>query len=226
MVVTEDTSDSQHHLQLKGEEGNTDHHTMHLKGRPQLWDVVDEDRIDISEDADGLYHRIMELSENIQHKLEESDSSYKKPVKNSCVDEGRIEGGGWESKVSVSMMPDGVTRTHTILHPSSSDTRDSITPSSEYDVDTRGLTTSSCSSHWSEKSDVHFDDAKTQKAYERMLKLDEKLAGVCKRERDVKRQRRLLEEEMERVGAGQPSNVMVSAGEAIISSLIQSPYPQ
>lgn len=42
-----------------------------------------------------------------------------------------------------------------------------------------------------------------------MLKLDERLASVCKKEREVKRQRKLLEEEMERVGAGQPSNVLV-----------------
>jgi len=80
--------------------------------------------------------------------------------------------------------------------------------------------TSSCSSN---QSTTQFADRKTQKAYEKMLKLDERLASLCRREKEVKRQRRLLEEQMERVGAAQPSNVPVSEndGEGAVSSLIQ-----
>ena len=60
-------------------------------------------------------------------------------------------------------------------------------------------------------SSHHFEDPRTQKAYERMLKLDERLATVCRKERDVKRQRKLLEEQMEREGMAQPSKVLVQA---------------
>ena len=100
----------------------------------------------------------------------------------------------------------------------STDIPDSATPTSSCPslADTRRPTASSCSSRDSEKGGFHFEDAKTQKAYERMLKLDEKLASVCWREREVKERRRLLEEEMERVGAGQPTNELMARGKDYI----------
>ena len=71
-------------------------------------------------------------------------------------------------------------------------------------------TPSSCSSRPSEKGSEHeqFSDPKVRKAYEKMLKLDERLASLVRREREVKRQRQLLEEEMVRAGAAQPSSVV------------------
>ena len=57
---------------------------------------------------------------------------------------------------------------------------------------------------------LQFEDPKVQRAYKKMLKLDEKLADLSKREREVKRQRKLLEEEMEREGIiSQSSDALV-----------------
>lgn len=53
----------------------------------------------------------------------------------------------------------------------------------------------------SERSSGHqFADLRTQMAYEKMIKFDQKLATLSKREKEVKKQRRLPEEEMELEG--------------------------
>ena len=43
-----------------------------------------------------------------------------------------------------------------------------------------------------------FEDPKTQRAYEKMLRLDKKLENVIRREKEVKKQRELLEKKMDR----------------------------
>lgn len=211
-----------HHSHVEGE-GDTEHW---FQGAPQLqWGAVNECA---SEDTDELYHRIVELSDDIQQKLQESTGSYRKPrmggvnsvgsdelssnsATDTCVD--RREGGRGEIGKDGGNNEEDELTVHK-SRPEANRYVESAMPSSPRPSlpDTRGPTASSCNSRCSEKSDVHFEDAKTQKAYERMLKLDERLDSVCQRERKVKHQRRLLEEEMERVGAGQPSSVLVSMG--------------
>lgn len=192
-----------------------------LQGAPQLqWGAVNED----TSDTDDLYHRIVELSDDVRQKLDESTGSYRQPgdsgvtsVTDSCVDwreERRSDickGGGSNEEDTVQ------TSEANPYVESDSGPSDAI-PNSPRPVQPD----TTCSSRCSEKSGVHFEDTKTQKAYEKMLKLDEKLDSVCRREREVKHQRRLLEEEMERVGAEQPSNVLVSMGECIIMMLCDS----
>ena len=186
----------------------------HPQETPQLeWrGVVNEYEIDTSEDTDELYHRVMELSDNIQQKLEESTGSYRRQSMSDTipVGEGRSDSEGDEDRARSNNSPQTTAE--------STDIPDSATPTSgcPSSADTRRPTASSCSSRVSEKGGFHFEDTKTQKAYERMLKLDEKLASVCRREREVKERRRLLEEEMERVGAGQPTNELMARGKDYI----------
>ena len=183
----------------------------HPQETPQLeWrGVVDEYEIDTSEDTDELYHRVMELSDNIQQKLEESTGSYRRQSMSDTIPVGEGRSGD-ENRTRSNNSPQTTA--------DSTDIPDSATPTSgcPSSADTRRPTASSCSSQVSEKGGFHFEDAKTQKAYERMLKLDEKLANVCRREREVKERRRLLEEEMERVGAGQPTNELMARGKDYI----------
>lgn len=67
--------------------------------------------MDMREDTDALYDRIMELSDNIQQKLEESTGSYRKPISentlpvtggDNCVGSREMSGcsGGLDEKVS------------------------------------------------------------------------------------------------------------------------------
>lgn len=207
------------HEVAEGEGNQSSRGGVHCpQGAPQLecehGEVVDEYEVAASEDRDNLYHRIIELSDNIQQKLEESTGSYRKPVmgvgdnKETMIDEES------DSEDEDSVRSNTSTPISLCSDTQSASGRlDSATPTSHCpsSVDTRAPTASACSSHVSEKSGFHFEDAKTQKAYKQMLKLDEKLASVCRRERQVKEQRRLLEEEMERIGVGQSTNSLVTA---------------
>ena len=68
-----------------------------------------------------------------------------------------------------------------------------------------------------EEEKVQFDDPKTQKAYEKMLRLDERLAEAGRKEAAVKRQRKMLEKEMEKKGITWPSNMPASKKPGLIS---------
>lgn len=179
-----------------------------------------------------LYHRIVELSGRIQHKLEMSGLSHEKTAQlgwvggastlsdGGCDVLSGIASGHTDERGKNTNVNSGAFENVSDVPNRNSGPEEAITGPSHLSegpshlsachASTSTAHSTSCSSPCSsEKSVTHFDDPKLQKAYERMLKLDEKLSRVSKREREVKRQRRLLEEEMERVGAGQPSNGLV-----------------
>ena len=172
-----------------------------------------------------LYHRIVELSGKIQHKLEKSGLSQETTAQLGVVGgastpgdgdvlsdiaRGNVDERGGSTNMDSSTQ--GSFENVSDVPSMNSEATSHTGPShlSACHTSTSTVHSTSCSSPCSsEKSVTHFDDPKLQKAYERMLKLDERLSNVSKREKEVKRQRRLLEEEMERVGAGQPSSDLV-----------------
>lgn len=155
-------------------------------------------------DTDDLYERVVQLSDNLQHTVKRSVAA--SSAREAYQD--RISSENDNNIDSSAPRADNSSSNHSTLtgkavptssqHPSQNHHALPLTPATP--------TPSSCSSLSSEKSSGQFSDPKVQKAYEKMLKLDERLANVSRREREVKRQRRLLEEEMEEVGAAQPSS--------------------
>ncbi len=125
--------------------------------------------------TDEFYDRIVELSDSIQRRLVEGQDRERPDgdVAASMGDGFTSESNG---KIESPMPP----------------------PTSTTPPPPQASPPSRCSSTKSQ-----FDDPKVQRAYEKMLRLDERLAGLSRREREVKRKRQALEEEMERVGAGQ-----------------------
>lgn len=139
-------------------------------------------------DTDHLYERVSKLSHDVQNKLAESSVSHG-------------EGDEFENPRSFSADPRIDIQNRDSMGGSKSVTSHNSPPPS---VTSNEPDPSSRCSPCSEQSAGQFADPKTRKAYEKMLKLDERLASLSKREREVKKQRRLLEEQMEKAGAAQP----------------------
>lgn len=140
--------------------------------------------------TDELYERVLKLSKDVQHTVVQSMIGSYDEVPPALEDEKRCKIATSKSSV------DSSSSQHSTLTGEEDQTTSHDTPPHPATPTASSMSGSS-----------QFSDRKVQKAYEKMLELDERLADLGRREREVKRQRRLLEEEMEKVGAAQPSSV-------------------
>lgn len=164
------------------------------------------DVVDVGAEVSELYERVVKLSGDIRNTMEQSlnmRASHAKSTvpQHNIASNGRTE----ENNSDASELPtdDDPSPRSPQAPPTNSTTPTTTTAPADQ----------SHSSLFGEKSDTpppQFADPKVRKAYERMLRLDERLAALGRREREVKRQRKLLEQEMNKPDSGEGS---VLAGE-------------
>lgn len=202
------------------------------------WTEEEEEEADMADmgngDSEELYNRICNLSGDIRQKIAESAESCRKAVDDdleSAVSCRRAVDDDLESAVSCRRAVESAvscrrTVDDDLCLKTSSRVSGGKEGTSEKQISALNdehktqigredtppdSTPRSSSQHSTQSSEkAAFADPRTQKAYQKMLKLDERLAGLSRREREVKRQRRVLEEKMEEVGVAQPSSFVVS----------------